>query len=202
MAATLLWFFLAEPDDLSLLPVVAQLAAKGSPARTPVYRIAGGNDRLLNALLADTPSRLLLRHEVKSLAQGPDRAIVRVTDDIGRGQQLECDAVVVAIPATTLRHVEVTPRLPENQQKALERLSYGRATKVVVQCANGGLRGRRAQTVATDGAPGAFWDAPEGQPAGTTSVINFLGGGEASPQLQEAAAGGADGLLSDLCSFD
>jgi len=44
-------FFLADAEELSVLPVVAQLAKTGSPAQTPVSRVVGGNDRLLQALL-------------------------------------------------------------------------------------------------------------------------------------------------------
>jgi monoamine oxidase len=199
MATSLRGFFLADPDELSVLPVVAQLTGAGSPAGMPVYRIEGGNDRLLNALLADTPSRLLLRHEVKAVAQAADRVVVRVVDDAGVQQEIESDAAVLAIPAIALRHVEVTPPLPEDQQKALARLLYGRATKVVVQCAGEGLRSRRTRAVATDGPLGAFWDATEGQPTSAKSIIAFLGGGNASPQLRAAAARGGAGLLSDLC---
>ena len=199
MARTLRGFFLADPEELSVLPVVAQLADKGSPAETPVYRIRGGNSRLLDALLSDTPARLLLRHEVKAIAQAADRALVRLIDAAGLQQEIECDGVVLAVPATTLRHIDITPPLHDDQQKAIARLQYGRATKVVVQCASEGLRGRRAQAIATDGALGAFWDATEGQPTGTKSVINFLAGGSASPQLRDVAARGAPALLSDLC---
>ena len=199
MATGLRGFFLADPKELSVLPVVAQLADKGSPVETPVYRVEGGNDRLLNALLADTPSRLLLRHQVKTVAQAADRVVVRVVDDAGLQQEIQCDAVVLAIPAAALRRIDVTPALPEDQQKALARLLYGRATKVVVQCADEGLRARHARAVATDGPLGAFWDATEGQPSSAKSIITFLGGGSASPGLRDAARRGAAGLLSDLC---
>ena len=43
MADALRGFFLADPDDLSVLPVVEQMANAGSPARMPMYRIDGGS---------------------------------------------------------------------------------------------------------------------------------------------------------------
>ena len=199
LATTIRGFFLADPQELSALPVVAQLADRGSPAQTPVYRIAGGNGRLLDAMAAASEARILLRHVVKSVAQATDRVVVRALDAAGLLQEIECDALVMAVPAMTLRQIEITPRLPEEQQKAISRLRYGRATKVVVQCTGTGLRGRRAQAIATDGPLGAFWDATEGQPSTNKSVIAFLGGGAASPQLQHASERGGAGLLSDLC---
>jgi monoamine oxidase len=198
-AAGLRGFFLADPEDLSVLPVVAQLAEKGSPAQTPVYRIVGGNRRLLEALLRDTPARVLLEHEVKGVAQAADRITVRVVDAAGLQQEIEGDAVVMAIPATTLRSIAITPPLADEQRKAIERLRYGPATKVVVQCAGEGLRRRRAQAVATDGAVGAFWDATEGQPTDVNSAIHFLAGGSASARLREKVERGGAAVLADLC---
>jgi monoamine oxidase len=192
-------FFLAEAEDLSVLPVVAQLAETGSPAQTPVFRIVGGNDRLLEALIADTPARLLLQHHVRAVAQAGDRVVVRSTDDQGLLQEIECDAIVLTLPASTLRDLEITPALPDDQRRAIARVQYGRATKAVVQCACKGLSARRAQAFATDGPLGAFWDATEGQLSGSHSIINFLGGGKASPQLAQRARSGGSRLLSELC---
>jgi monoamine oxidase len=192
-------FFLAEAEEVSVLPVVAQLADTGSPAQTPVFRIVGGNDRLLGALLADTSSRVLLQHHVRAVAQAADRIVVRSTDDRGLLQEFECDAVVLTLPASTLRDLEITPGLPDDQRRAIARVQYGRATKAVVQCACKGLSGRRAQAFATDGPLGAFWDATEGQPSRSHSIINFLGGGKASAQLAQRATGGGSRLLSELC---
>ena len=39
-------FFLADPEDLSLLPLVDQFAEQVRPAQSDIYRIPGGNDRL------------------------------------------------------------------------------------------------------------------------------------------------------------
>jgi monoamine oxidase len=199
LAVTIRGFFLADPQELSALPVVAQLAESGSPAHTPVYRIAGGNDRLLDALAGTSGARILLRHVVKAVAQATDRVVVRVLDGDGLLQEIECDAVVMAMPTPTLRKIDITPPLPEDQQKAITRLRYGRATKVVVQCVGEGLRSRRLQAIATDGPLGAFWDATEGQPTATNAVIAFLGGGAASPQLQAVSRRGGAGVVADLC---
>src|SRR5688500_14728612 len=142
---------------------------------------------------------MLLGHHVHAIAQAADRAIVHATDQQGRRQAIEGDAVVVTFPASTLRDIEFTPPLPEQQQRAVARLKYGRATKVVVQYRSEGLRGRRAQAFATDGTLGAFWDATEGQPSDARSILNFLGGGAASPRLAARANAGAGALLSELC---
>lgn len=199
MAATVRGFFLADPEDLSVLPMVAQLAETGSPARVPVFRIVGGTDRLVDALLAHTPAHTLLRHRVRAVSRTGDGILVRVSDERERLQEIRCDAVVMAMPASTLRDITFTPPLPEEQQKAIARLRYGCATKVAVQVADAALRRRRARAFATDGALGAFWDATAGQPTDTKSIINFLGGGSASRRLRAQASSGGSALLADLC---
>ena len=45
-------FFLADPDELSLLALVDQFASDDAPAPDTMYRIEGGNDRLATALAA------------------------------------------------------------------------------------------------------------------------------------------------------
>lgn len=199
MVASTRGFFLADPGELSVLPVVAQLADRGSPAQMPIDRIAGGADRLVAALAADTPARVLRGHAVRAVAQAADRAAVRVTDDSGRLQEIACDAVVMALPATVLRDVALTPPLPEPQRRAIARLAYGRATKVTLQCAGRGLNGRRAQAFATDGPLGAFWNATDGDAADAACVISFLAGGSASAGLRDLARQGPAHLLSTLC---
>src|SRR5258708_7021091 len=43
-------FFLADPEDLSLLPLVEQFAESGTPGWRRLFRIPGGNDRLATGL--------------------------------------------------------------------------------------------------------------------------------------------------------
>lgn len=205
MADALRGFFLADPEELSVLALVAQLA-HGSPAQAETYRIDGGADRLVEALARDAASRVLLNHRVTAIAQATDRVTVTAHDEHGHQQQLEADAAVVALPASTLRCLSITPALPEEQWRAIGALKYGCATKAVVQTPRDPFRGR-ARAFATDTPLGAFWDATEGQPESrarqSTSakrfVLNFLAGGAASRTLRARLDRGAQAVLSDLC---
>jgi monoamine oxidase len=194
-------FFLADPPDISVLPFVEQIARGGSPAQARFFRIDGGNDRLVEALLRSMPARLLLRHTLRAIAQAADRVVVTLDDASGLTQQIEGDSIVVTLPASTLRAIDIRPPLPEQQWLAIERLSYGCATKVLVQASCFLFGSRHARAFATDARVGAFWDGGEEQP-GPSSIITFLGGGSAAGTLREAAAHGGQALLADLCWLD
>ena len=218
MADALRGFFLADPDELSVLPLVEQLASGGSPAQAEMYRIEGGNDRLVDALARDSRARVLLRHRVTAFTQATDRVVVTAIDDGGLQQQLEADAAVITMPASTLADVAFTPALPEGQWRAIRALRYGCATKVIVQSPRDAFRGR-ARAFATDTPLGAFWDGGEGQiptpksqlPTSNSqlpksnsqrpksAVLTFLAGGAASRMLRARADRGVHAVLSDLC---
>src|SRR5581483_9708170 len=66
-------FFLADPEELSLLALVDQFASNDTPAPWPLWRIDGGNDRLAAALAAKLGDRVRLRTEVVAIShRGPN----------------------------------------------------------------------------------------------------------------------------------
>ena len=198
IANALRGFFLADPAEISVLPVVEQLAKGGAPSQTEFYRIEGGNDRLAETLSRAAGGRVLLEHVIRSVANALDRVVITVTDPSGLTQQIEADYLVMTLPASTLRHVDIQPPLADDQRRAIERVAYGRATKVLLQSSITLFGGRRARAFATDDCVGAFWDASEEQ-GDAASIVSFLAGGSASSCLRDKAAGGGQSLLSDLC---
>ena len=198
MAKALRGFFLADPDEISVLPVVEQIAKGGSPAHAEFFRLEGGNDRLVDALIHATPARLLLGHTIRAVAHAFDRVVVTVIDASGMTQEIEGGYLVMTLPASTLRGVEIRPALPDEQRHAIAQLAYGPATKVLLQSSSNLFDTRRARAFATDSRLGAFWDASEEETSGH-SIVAFLAGCSASAELREAATNGGGALLADLC---
>jgi monoamine oxidase len=198
MANALRAFFLANPTEISVLPVIEQIAKGGAPSQAEFFRIEGGNDRLVDALLRAAGGRVLLEHSIRSVANALDRVVISVTDPSGLTQQIEADYLVMTLPASTLRHVDIQPPLPEDQRRPIERVAYGCATKVLLQSSRKLFDGRHGRAFATDGCLGAFWDASEEQ-GDAASIVSFLAGGSASACLRDKAAAGGQSLLSDLC---
>jgi monoamine oxidase len=191
-------FFLADPEDLSLLPVVEQFADWEVPGRDAMYRIEGGNDRLATGLARRLRGRLLLRTIARRIAQRAAGVVVTVEDE-SRRSELSADFVVCALPASTARDLTFEPALPDPQCAAIARLRYGCATRLLLQFETRfWLKVGRPRAYGTDLPTGAVWDGNEHQ-RGPRGILIFLAGGRASEALQRMLEqGGERAVLQEL----
>lgn len=197
-AAGLRGFFLADPDEISILQLVDQFATEGDPAPGRMFRINGGNDRLPALLGAALGDRLHLNTELLAVSQrgGTIRASLR--NGRARGQ-MHADYAVLALPATLLRRMPITPALPVQQHDAIASLPYGRGTKTLLQF---DTRFWRAATrPRAFGSPlsfGAGWEANEEQ-RGKAGILSLLAGGSASDATSDSVErDGVQGLVRSL----
>jgi monoamine oxidase len=111
-------FFLADPEELSLIALVDQFAADDAPAPGAMYRIEGGNDRLAWALAKPLGERLRLNTDVVAVSQRGNtvRVSLKTAGVLG---QVACDYCILALPASVLRRVPITPALPAPQHEAV-----------------------------------------------------------------------------------
>jgi monoamine oxidase len=191
-------FFLADPEELSLIALTDQFVDVDSPGPGPMYRIDGGNDRLATALANPLGNRLHLNAEVVAISQrGPN---VRVSvKSAGTLTQIACDYVVVALPASILRRIPISPALPAQQHDAIARLKYGRATKTLLQFSKRFWRAAGRPRAFGSALPfGAIMDANE-QQRGRSGILALLAGGGASDATQAiTATGGPQALAGAL----
>jgi len=191
-------FFLADPEELSLLALVDQLAGDVSGQAT-MYRVEGGNDRLPLALAEHLREDLRLNSVVRAISQ--DRNSVRVNVETPNGQEslILGKYVVLAVPTTTLRSIHMQPPLPAMQARAIHSLKYGRTTKALLQFDKSFWRKKgRSLACGTDAPTGAFWDANEEQ-AGEAGILTMMAGGQASEDTQKIVAQcGVEGLVDAL----
>lgn len=190
-------FFLADPENLSLLALIDQLATESS-ALNHFYRIRGGNDRLASALAGTLRAPVQLKTRVCAVAQRRGR--VRVTLRGGNGQdQMTADALVLALPASMIPHIAFTPPLSVSQRKAFRDLRYGAATKTLLQFDRRFWR-RPGKPLAfgTDLPIGAIWDGNEEQ-RGRSGILTLLAGGSASRDSKQLLTqGGAEAVAARL----
>ncbi len=191
-------FFLADPEDLSLLVLVDQFASGNTPGEGPMYRIRGGNDRLAGALATALRGRLHLNTVLRKILQRRTGLVVTVEEN-GVRRQMPADYCVAALPSSTLKDVRFEPGLPEHQQRAVARLRYGPATRMLLQFSRPFWRARgRRRAYGTDSSTGAVWDGSEDQ-RGPAAILTLLAGGRASNALQEIVeAEGDRGVMHRL----
>jgi monoamine oxidase len=198
VASGLRGFFLADPEDLSLLAFVDQFASNDEPG-VKLYRIDGGNDRLSAALAAALGDRVKLNTEVVAVSHRGRE--VRVSVKNGRNvAQLTRDYLVLALPATLLRRIPISPALPAQQHEAIARLKYGLGTKTLVQFARRFWRVTGRPRAFGSSLPfGAVWDGNEEQ-KGKPGILSLLAGGAASTLTQSMIEKG--GMASLVASLD
>ncbi|HEY9761436.1 MAG TPA: flavin monoamine oxidase family protein [Trichocoleus sp.] len=119
-----------EPDQLSLLFLMEQAALydKVPDQRLEMYRIAGGNAQLPEALARRLGEAVKLNCPVSAIAQSPQG--VQIMHAQGT---LTADYAIIATPLPPLREVQFSPNLPEEIQAAIASLNYGSHVKVMIQ---------------------------------------------------------------------
>jgi monoamine oxidase len=199
MATGLRGFFLADPDELSLLALVDEFSSDEPPVPGRMLKIEGGNDRLPVLLATQLGDRVHMSTELLAVSQrgGTVRASVRS----GRTRdQIQADYLVLALPASLLRRVPITPALPVQQHEAIASLKYGRGTKTLLQFSNRFWRSPARPRAFGSVLPiGAGWEANEEQ-RGRAGILSLLAGGSASDET--AAIVERDGIAGLVRSLD
>lgn len=198
MATSLRGFFLADPDELSLLALVDQFSWDTDAGSHRMYRIDGGNDRLTTAIGAALGARVHLGTELVALSQRGRRVRATVKEK-KQNAQMTADYVVLTLPAPLLRRIPITPALPTAQHSAIASLRYGRATKTLLQFPRRFWLKRSGPKAFGSPLPfGAVWDANEEQ-SGRAGILSLLAGGSASDATHEIVVKeGYQGLARQL----
>lgn len=201
-ATSMRGFFLADPNELSLLVYVEQLAAGDDPAKRTMYRLRGGNDRLPERMAHALQAPVRLQHAARRIVQNESTVRVTVEDRRGRRTEITSDYVIVAVPAPLAVEIEYAPALPAARRDAFSRLRYGRATKTLLQFdRHPWRRPGRPRACATDLDIGAVWDSSEEQ-RGPRGILTLLAGGSASDATKAMlAAEGAEPIAGQLGFF-
>jgi monoamine oxidase len=191
-------FFLADPEDLSLLVLIDQLASE-TPGRQSMSRIEGGNDRLPAEMALSLGEALHLNTMALAIRFDHASAHVTVLRPGGEQAHLKADYVILAMPVTTLRSIDIKPAFPLEQANAFARLKYGRVTKSLLQFDRRFWQKKGwPRAFGTDAPTGAIWDGNEEQ-RGRAGILTLMAGGQASEDSQKIVEQeGIEGLVRSL----
>ena len=191
-------FFLADPEELSLIALVDQFANSDELGPSQVYRIVGGNDRLPAALADALGHRVRLESELAAVAVRGQRVHASIRDRRTTAT-ITADYLVLALPASVLRRIPIVPALPAAQHEAIASLGVGRATKTLLQFDQRFWRAPgKPRAIASPLPFGALWEANEEQ-AAKPGILSLMAGGSASDATQAAVS--IDGMEKFAAAF-
>lgn len=95
------------------------------------YKVKGGNQRVVDELASRLETQIQRRHRLEAVRSRGDGYTLTFQTDAGVKEE-EADIVVVAIPFTLLREVDMAVDLPPLKKKAIQELGYGTNAKVLV----------------------------------------------------------------------
>lgn len=115
-------------DDTSLLNLHHAQTQRAELGRTPgpAHHVAGGNQRLPEAMARALEGELVLGAQVVALTFTPGGATVYLAD----GSRHAASAVVCALPLPALAQLAIQPALLPRQEQALRQVPYARITQL------------------------------------------------------------------------
>lgn len=119
---------------MSFLEVLKEQVAFKTAKR--FYEITGGMDQLPKAFLPHLKDHILFHQKVMKIIQDKDRIFIQtVHNQTGENSSFNADLVIVAIPYSLLRFVEIEPyhSVSYYKRKAIREINYMSATKIGVE---------------------------------------------------------------------
>ncbi|HYE95129.1 MAG TPA: NAD(P)/FAD-dependent oxidoreductase [Rubricoccaceae bacterium] len=156
------------------------------------YRVVGGNQQVVDGLAARLPGQIELGHRLEAVRSRGDGYRLSFAS-AGGAVEVDADVVLLTLPFTLLREVDLAVPLPAFKTRAINELGYGTNAKLFV-----GTDGRPWRDAGyngecfTDEAFQLCWDHTEQQPTAEGGLTLYSGGaagltvGEGTPESQVA----------------
>ncbi len=97
------------------------------------FKVIGGNDQITSGLADLLRDQLRLEHRLVAVHENTDHSIRLTFSENGTTREDTFDAVVLAIPFTILRQVEIKMELPLIKQQVIKELGYGTNAKFILE---------------------------------------------------------------------
>jgi monoamine oxidase len=212
------------PESQSALNLIYVLGYDDSsqsgwqPRRFPVlsgtdelYHVHGGNDQIIQGVLNELPAgSTLTGQQLVALRQNSDGSLTCTFSTGTSTYEVPADHVVLAIPFTTLRQVDLSKAgLSPLKMRAIRDLQLGTNAKIQMQFASRvwSKEGFSGTVYASNGAAVA-WECTNYQQGETGIIIDFPGGGQV-PELiakygitQDEAVAPAALVTGTLAAFE
>jgi monoamine oxidase len=181
-----------ESKTLSALYVLRQFALLRST--TQFFKIQGGMDRLPRAMAAALGARVRYRASVVRINRASRAVRVEYLQG-GRTRRIEAARVILAIPFSTLRQIDVRPAFSSAKARVIEELPYFPATRFLLQTRSRFWEAAGLSGSARSDQPAEMWDCTYDQP-GERGILGCTVGGELGDSLARKTA--AETLASGI----
>ncbi|MCW5624677.1 MAG: FAD-dependent oxidoreductase [Burkholderiales bacterium] len=196
-----------ETTRLSSINLVLALAESPRDAFAPYaasdqrFHIRGGNDLLVQRLLAAMPGQIITGVRLTAIEKLPDRRLRLSLATPDKTLTARFDRVILALPFTLLRQVDLTRAgFRPLKLRAIRELPMGRSTKLQLQFDERiwNQRGANGMLAMNTGSFHSTWDVTRAQ-SGPAGILNFWSGGDrATAAGNDTEANAAQTALTDL----
>ena len=180
-----------DSEDVSALYVLRQFAM--SRASTQLFKIQGGMDLLPRGMAVALVSIVRYNSPVVRVSRTP--AGLRVDyESSTQVKSLTASHVIFAVPLTTLRQIEIQPRLSASKERGINEAAYANATRILLQCRsrfwmNAGLNGSARTDRGTE-----WWDCTYDQRSSMRGILGGTTGSKLSREMSTKDTAAAIGL--------
>lgn len=173
---------------LNLVYMFGTSSAGGRPVSSGVMsssRIVGGNQQLPLAIARSLPADCIqLQHRLTAIKQNMDDHSITLAFATDGGETIvTCDHVILALPFSTLRHVDYAQAgFDALKQIAIAQLDYGTISKLFLQFdtpywhQQGPWPQPNSGFIITDLDAQVFWDASAGRTGSAGLLVNYTSG--------------------------
>jgi monoamine oxidase len=180
-----------DPGDQSAQDLIYLLTGNPRSSLQPLpgdderFHIVGGNDQLVSRMIAQLPPPTVrYDHVLVAIRQRADRTVRLVFDVSGKSVEVTADLVVLALPFSTLRDVELTHSgLSRTKRHVIRTMGMGTNAKIHLELSH--------KTWPARGYSGATYGEWQRLACGWDDVVQL--GPNASPALYLAFPGGRVG---------
>lgn len=185
-----------QQSALNLLLLIGKDASKIEIFGTSdqCYSIKGGNQKIIDRLATKLTNSIKLKTSLQSIkltANGRYKVSLRHQ---GRNQSQVYERVILALPFSVLRHINLDVQLPEIKTQAIQELGYGTNTKLITGYDDRLWRtkyGSNGQIFSDSNSLSETWATSRYSNAKQGVLVNFVGGklGQKLAKSQPAIAG-------------
>jgi monoamine oxidase len=162
-----------DSSDLSALYVLRQFALLRKS--TQFFKIRGGMDLLPRAIASSLGDAVRCNAEVVRVDHASRRLQVDYLEN-GSLRRIEASHLILAIPFSTLRHIEMRPPFSREKAGVIEDLPYFPATRFLLQSRSRFWRESGLSGAARTDRPAEIWDSSYDLP-GTRGILGVTVGG-------------------------